>query len=63
MASRPSISEVNRYHPNAQQKRRAHRGYIKGTRMTIKKPGDMVFGENGECFIVLPGGHMIRKER
>ena len=62
MASRPSISERNRYQPNATQKRKAHRGYIKGTHMTVKKPGDYLFGEAGECFVIGRNGYCTRKE-
>lgn len=62
MASKPTIVERNRYKPNDQQKRKAHRGYIKGTHMTVKKPGDYFFGESGECFIIGRRGQTIRKE-
>lgn len=52
----------NRYQPTPQQKRRASRGYIKGTRMTKKKPGDLLICENGECFVIDNRGFAIAKE-
>lgn len=57
-----SINEQNRYRPSPQQKRKAYRGYIKGTHMTVKKPGDLLFTEAGECFIINRRGCAIRKE-
>lgn len=59
MASRPSIVQRNRYRPTEWQKRKARRGYIEGTRMTIKLPGDYVITEDGRCWIIDPIGRMI----
>lgn len=60
MASKPSIIQQNRYQPTKAQMRRAKRGYIKGTHMTVKKPGDLLFTEAGECFVIDRQGRAVR---
>jgi hypothetical protein len=62
MASRPSFVQRNRYQPTEWQKRKAKRGYIKGTRMTVKLPGDYIITENGQVYVIDPIGRMIPKE-
>lgn len=61
MASKPTMIERNRYQPTDSQMRRAKRGYIKGTHMTVKKPGDLLFTEVGECFVIDRQGRATRK--
>lgn len=45
---RQRIREQNKYVP----KRKAKRGYVPGTRQTVKLPGDKVIDEKGHTYTI-----------